>query len=74
MRAAAEAIADGRTVREMVDGVPELKEALDFWGYKDPMEIREIFRIAKEHREVLDIIVKRKGFEGFKTVMEDVRL
>jgi len=54
--------------------VPELREALDYWGHKDPKEVEEIFRLAEEHREVLDILVLRRGFEGFKAVMEDVRM
>ncbi len=74
MRAAVEAVEEGISALEMAEKVPELKEALDYWGYKDPKEVKEIFRIAEEHGEVLDILVKRRGFEGFKMVMEDVRL
>ncbi len=74
LRAAAEAVKEGVSVKEMAERVPELKEAIGYWGYKNPKEIEEIFRIAREHREVLDILVKRRGYEGFKAIMEDVRL
>lgn len=73
MRAAAEAVAEGITVLEKAEEVKELAEALEKWGYLDPNRIRRDLAIAEEYPDILTNLVRRKGLEGFRLLMEDLR-
>ena len=73
MRAAADAIGEGITVKEMAGKVPELKEALDYWGYMDPDPIRKDLQIAEDYGKVLENLVRRRGFEGLRIIAEEIR-
>ena len=74
-------VAGARSIRCAVDGVmeqksspekaeecPELKAALDKWGYSKPEEIRRIMDMVEDNKDVLVKLLFNMGYEAFETL------
>ena len=66
LRAAADAIAEGKRVKELIETNEELREAGKKWQYIEPAEIEKALALEKEHRELLEELVKAQGMQAMK--------
>jgi len=68
LRQAAEAVAQGMTVKEYAKDHKELKEAIKHWGYVDPKEIEDRLAIGN-NKALLNTIVLNNGLDAMRNVI-----
>jgi hypothetical protein len=59
---------EGKSAPEKAEECPELKAALDKWGYADPKEIRKVSEFVEENKDSLVKKLFEVGYEGFELV------
>ncbi len=68
MKAAVEAIVEGKTLPEKAEEVPELKKALDRWGYVSPRSVREIIDAVENNRDLFKNMLFSMGYRAFEVL------
>ncbi|MCD6462069.1 MAG: ribulose-bisphosphate carboxylase large subunit [Thermoplasmata archaeon] len=68
LRAAAEAVAEGVSSVEKAGEVPELKRALDKWGYVNPEDITALFSMFEENADIFRGMLFSMGYEAFEVL------
>ncbi|HIP66541.1 MAG TPA: ribulose-bisphosphate carboxylase large subunit [Candidatus Nanopusillus sp.] len=69
LRTAVEIVARGESIKEYIDKYPELKEAIEKWGYLDPAKYKRILEFEKENKDVLDRMATEGGIGVIKEVI-----
>jgi len=67
LRLAAEAVAEGSSVREYAERYEELKKAMEKWGYVDPDAIKRRLEMERM-KDILDELARLKGLEFIRGV------
>ncbi len=67
LRLAAEAVAEGSSVREYAERYEELKKAMEKWGYVDPDAVRRRLEMERM-KDILDELARLKGLEFIRGV------
>jgi ribulose-bisphosphate carboxylase large chain len=65
---AVEAVMEKRTSVEKSIDSPELKAALDKWGYVDPEGLRKHFKMLNENRELFENLILSTGYGTFEVL------
>ena len=69
MKDAVSGVMEGKTSPQKAEESPELKTALDMWGYTDPKETRDVLDTVESNKDMFRKLLFSMGYEAFE-VME----